>query len=163
MKLATNLYSLHICVVTASFRPFPLMNMHHLNLFCVLICVFQHSHGPPHSCTEDTVQELYDYVILLQVSKYTQTAQLYQHRQTSDLKWHFVIDRVKSAYTNTVDVELKTQLPCCYLCRSLDAIFSCSQEEVSLCSRLKKGEWKESNYYVPATIALTFPPSPPAG
>lgn len=62
------------------------MNMHHLNLYCVLICVFKHSLGPPLSYTADTLQELYDYVIMLQVSKYTQTAQLYQHRQISDLK-----------------------------------------------------------------------------
>lgn len=81
--------------------------------------------------------------------KYTQTAQLYQHRQISDLKWHFVIDGVKSAHSNTVDVELKIQLSHCYLCGSLFAIFSSSHEEVSLYSRLKRENGKS-----PITVYL---------
>lgn len=80
----------------------------------------------------------------------TQAAQLYQHRQISDLKWHFVIDRVKSARSNTVDVELKTQLSHCYLCCFPPfATFSSSREEVSLYSRLK-GENGKSPITTPA-------------
>lgn len=111
------------------------------------LILFKHLLWPHSPYKPDTVQELYDYVIILQVSKYIQTAQLYQHRQISDLKWHFVIDGVKSADSNTVDVELKTQLPHCYLCRSLYAIFSSSQEE--LYSRLKRENGKS-----PITVYL---------
>lgn len=64
---------------------------------------------------------------LLTVFKYTYTAQLYPHRHISDLKWHFVIDWVKSIYTNTVDVGLKTQLLYCYLCRSWYVVFPSSK------------------------------------
>lgn len=47
---------------------------------------------------------------------------------------------------------------------SLYAIFPTRQEGISLCSRLKKrGGWKESNYYLPATAASRIPSPLPEG
>lgn len=82
----------------------------------------------------------------------------------SHLGWHFAFDWAKKTLALPMSSS-GLNWPSRYLHCSLHAIFPTRQEGISLCSRLKKrGGWKESNYYLPATAASRISsPSPGAG
>lgn len=129
---AVHFYSLLNCVVLVSLSSSQenASPDHLLSVICVLKC----SLTPPLSYITDIVQELkwlYHSITCFQVHTDSSTI-------SADLDFRFKVTFchwLMSAYTNTV-VELKTQLPHCYLCSSQYTIFSSSREEVSLCSRL---------------------------